>query len=481
MNIRLNSLSGGGGITQPREMFLSLPQSFKPSDYDRKKLRDLGVEILFVPDHLKLGESIVYCLNLACDFDEELYILHGDTFFSTLDFMPDSLLVARVSESYNWAFLDSDFHTTESVTANNLILAGAFAISHPRALIRHIVERDYSFVDGLKAYSKDFAFHIIENNTWLDFGLITNYFHSKKIIGTQRVFNQMAIEGWLYTKTSTWSKKIEAECFWFENLPRELLGYTPRFVKNAEGYGVEYLYNNTLAELFVFGNLPTYTWRKILESVQEFMRRLHSFKPTANEICLSFDYKAKTLQRLEEFARQHALSLEQPWRVNGRQFPSLLRILDVLDRYLCDKQEFSIIHGDFCFSNIMYDFRANMIKTFDPRGMDFRENISMYGDYKYDIAKLTHSVFGLYDFIVAGFYDCKFEGDSIEYIIHGNQAIAQIQNVFLEIFSVDKEIYALVIHLFLSMLPLHNDSKTKQMAFFANTFRLYEEFFGDEI
>ena len=41
MNIRLNSLSGGGAITQPREIFLSLPQSFKPSDYDRKKLRDL--------------------------------------------------------------------------------------------------------------------------------------------------------------------------------------------------------------------------------------------------------------------------------------------------------------------------------------------------------------------------------------------------------------------------------------------------------
>ena len=125
----------------------------------------------------------------------------------------------------------------------------------------------------------------------------------------------------------------------------------------------------------------------------------------------------------------------------------------------------------------MYDFRANMIKTFDPRGMDFDEKISLYGDSRYDIAKLLHSVFGLYDFIVAGFYDYHLKDNEITFQIENNEKIQAIQKVFLEVFEINKQDYALMIHLFLSMLPLHNDSQERQMAFIANAFRLYEEFF----
>ncbi|MCW1552957.1 hypothetical protein OLS59_07125 [Campylobacter jejuni] len=35
----------------------------------------------------------------------------------------------------------------------------------------------------------------------------------------------------------------------------------------------------------------------------------------------------------------------------------------------------------------------------------------------YDFAKLVHSVFGLYDFIIAGFFECKFNGNNIEFFI----------------------------------------------------------------
>lgn len=44
-----------------------------------------------------------------------------------------------------------------------------------------------------------------------------------------------------------------------------------------------------------------------------------------------------------------------------------------------DMNEISLIHGDFCFSNIMYDFRAGAIKTFDPRGCDFNGKITPCG------------------------------------------------------------------------------------------------------
>lgn len=178
-----------------QKIFISLPKGFKISNYDKKKLHNLGVEILFVPEGLKLGESIVYCLNMLCEFDETLSIIHGDTFFSSLDFMPDSLQVTEVKDSYNWAFLDKSFRiTNEDSYKENLILAGAFCITKPRMLIKNIVENAYSFVKGLQSYSQNHPLTILENPTWLDFGLITNYFHSKKVVSTQRAFNTMKID-----------------------------------------------------------------------------------------------------------------------------------------------------------------------------------------------------------------------------------------------------------------------------------------------
>lgn len=51
-----------------------------------------------------------------------------------------------------------------------------------------------------------------------------------------------------------------------------------------------------------------------------------------------------------------------------------------------------------------------------------------------------------------------------------------IQKEFLDVFDIDDNIKALTLHLFLSMLPLHNDFKEKQMAFLSNTFMLYDTF-----
>ncbi|EAH4640794.1 capsular biosynthesis protein, partial [Campylobacter jejuni] len=97
----------------------------------------------------------------------------------------------------------------------------------------------------------------------------------------------------------------------------------------------------------------------------------------------------------------------------------------------------------------------------------------------YDFAKLVHSVFGLYDFIIAGFFECKFNGNNIEFFIEEDANILDIQKEFLNIFDIDDNIKALTLHLFLSMLPLHNDFKEKQMAFLANAFILYDKFFKE--
>lgn len=457
---------------------LSLPKSFKMNAYDKNKLENLGINLLFVPENLSLGESIVYCVNLLSDLEQDLTILHGDTFFQYLDLAPNSFQVTKVKENYDWAYLDDEFCTDAKTSNDNLILAGAFNIQNPRVLIKNIVENEYKFIKGLKAYSQIFPFKITYNETWLDFGLITSYFHSKKAIKTQRIFNELCIEKGYLKKNSQWTKKIEAESFWFENLPQELLIHTPRFIKASQGYLLEYLCNNTLAELFVFGSLPSFIWKRIFESVRDFLNTLHSYE---NEnLVLNFDYETKTLQRLEQFSKESKINLDESLIINHKEVLSIKELLARLKPYLKVLKVNSLIHGDFCFSNIMFDFRAGSIKTFDPRGLDFNERITNYGDKNYDFAKLAHSVFGLYDFIMAGFFHCKRDKNSIEFSLQNSDEIKQIQQSFLEIFKLDKAIYALMIHLFLSMLPLHNDDENRQIAFLANAYRLYDEFFKEE-
>ncbi|EPC3900211.1 hypothetical protein [Campylobacter jejuni] len=107
------------------------------------------------------------------------------------------------------------------------------------------------------------------------------------------------------------------------------------------------------------------------------------------------------------------------------------------------------------------------------------EKLLLVGGGGYDFAKLVHSVFGLYDFIIAGFFECKFNGNNIEFFIEEDKNILDIQKEFLNIFNIDDNIKALTLHLFLSMLPLHNDFKEKQMAFLANAFILYDKFFKE--
>lgn len=467
-----------------QKIFLSLPNDFKLSKLDEKKLKELNVEILFVPNNLSLGESVVYCLNVCYVFDEKLYILHGDTFFKELEFKENSLQVTKVKENYDWSYLNDEFNTLSKTIEDDLILAGAYSFSHPQFLIKCVVENNYSFVNGMKSYSKIYAFDVIKNDTWLDFGLITSYFHSKKAVSTQRSFNNINILNGYIKKSSSWQEKIKAEINWFETLPKELFIYIPKVITHQNSYAIEYLCNNTLAELYVFGKLPSYVWKRIFNSLKEFLDRLHSFQ--SNDKDINFDCKKKTLKRLQEFSKQSGIDLHKSIVINSKSYPSILTLVEKLDFYMekdinggGDNGYFTLIHGDFCFSNIMYDFRAGAIKTFDPRGLDFSGKITPYGNQKYDFAKLVHSVFGLYDFIIAGFFECKFDSDKIEFFIEEDNNISDIQKEFLNVFDIDDNTKALTLHLFLSMLPLHNDFKEKQMAFLANAFMLYDQFFKE--
>jgi hypothetical protein len=124
------------------------------------------------------------------------------------------------------------------------------------------------------------------------------------------------------------------------------------------------------------------------------------------------------------------------------------------------------------------------IKVVDPRGLSEVGLPTNYGDLRYDLAKLTHSVIGLYDFIMAGAFDLEFtlseEQCSFDLVIHADERVKSIQDVYMShtffANTSPRSVIPLTVLLFLSMLPLHSDDKNRQMALLANAMRLYSDF-----
>ena len=105
-------------------------------------------------------------------------------------------------------------------------------------------------------------------------------------------------------------------------------------------------------------------------------------------------------------------------------------------------------------------------------------SMTMFGDARYDIAKLTHSIVGLYDFIIAGRYELIVDGSygvGLRFDLSADVEEVQRNYAAMQIGRhsvVSPQILALCALLFLSMLPLHAESRTKQFAMLANGYRL---------
>lgn len=468
------------------KVFLSLPKSYEIEWSDVEELKQKGVEIIRVPDNITLGHSVIYCLNIVGDYDSPLRILHGDTLFESLSNEIDIYAVARREDDYKWANVNNG-------EIESLVYAGYFSFSSPRQLIRSIAESDYDFMNGIESYSKSIPMKKWITDTWKDFGLVNSYYRSVSKMTTERAFNSLEATKYSITKYSKDSFKIFSEAHWFKNMPIKLRHYVPVVWEEGidEGgrgfYTIEYYYLSSLSNLFVFGGNSIYTWYEVLEACKGFLNDLTKYQPNNKEdIAKSNDllFASKTRSRLLNYCIENDVDMNKPFLINGEHVPSLSYIIDDLEKHIkYNAEEFvNIMHGDFCFSNILYDFKTKSIKVLDPRGCDANGNESEYGDLRYDVAKLAHSILGLYDFIIGGRYQYK-EHDRYNLTLRFgiSREIHLLQKRFMESKFGGYDLtslstYPIMIFLFLSMLPLHSDRPDRQKAMLANALRLYHIF-----
>jgi len=475
-------------------VFISIPESYDISALDLEWLHANNVTVINTAEHLSLGASLVAALNISEQkLDTSLHVLFGDTLIQSLPSGDDIVGISEIDDSYNWAVItNNDLHWLSDKQSKtglyyNDVVNGYFKFSLPKQLIKSITQNNWEFIGGLNSYHNSFGLTPVKVESWLDFGHVNTYYNSKANFTTQRSFNELTITKDWIEKSSRKTQKIKAEAAWFSEIPKMMCKYTPQFLGSLDNegkfsYRLEYLYCTALNELFVFSLLPTMTWTKILRSCIDFIVDCQSYevKDNYNLNSLNELFGVKTKQRISEYSKSRNLQLEKKWIFNGNNPTSIDDLIRISEKYLpSESKVLTLLHGDFCFSNILYDFRANRIKTIDPRGINTNEKLTIYGDMKYDLAKLSHSVLGMYDWIIAGYYHLTVNDYVITFELAGIKQHKDTQQSFIKIieskFGVSAiNLYAMQIQLFLSMLPLHADDSVRQDAFLANAFRIYE-------
>lgn len=333
---------------------------------------------------------------------------------------------------------------------------------------------------------------------WIDCGHEINFFEAKAKLITSRSFNSIQIftEKGILEKRSKNINQFKEEIAYFALLPHEIQVFFPRVIESSltdkqASAKFEYYGYPTMAEYMLYWDLSNGMWEKAFKSLayplQQFRKHTFSIGKNAFE---NF-YVTKLQNRLEEFKKQLSAKdkfiLEDDYlHINGKHFKnySLLekKITNKLHS-LFDENDFCIMHGDYCFNNILYDYKSGIIKLIDAKGA-FGENCKgIYGDIKYDLAKLTHSVNGQYDYFIAKLFSFHIDDKDITYNVNKRtnfDLLAHLNRQLVEDAGYDfNDILFLASLLFLSMPPLHSEDPNRQKAFYVHGLIMLNQSIGE--
>jgi hypothetical protein len=472
------------------QVCMTVPGDFTLDEADCGCLDACRIALYRTEPGVALGVAVHDFLS-AHEREGPIEILYGDTL---IDDPPrqgsDWLAVGHTDEYYHW------YHEVPSHGQPGGTWTGMFAFSDA-ARLRALLAGRGDFIASVLAYDRDVAsLAHWQVARWLDFGHVHTYFDSKRTVTTERHFNQLRVADGVVTKTGDDAAKIAAEAEWFEQAPATVKPFLAPYIGRTDngrtangrtgqtcGYQLEYLHLATLNELYVFGRLPARVWGRIFRACDAFLQAARAVPveqpPTPEAVRQT--YRDKTLSRLAAYAAASGCDLDAPWTLNGQPAPSLREMAAQASAALeAAPPEPSFLHGDFCFSNILFDFRAGRVKTIDPRGTDAHGRPARFGDLRYDVGKLAHSVLGLYDHIVAGHYLLETDAadpQALRFRVLADRSLP-IQALFLATPFAGRlpaawDCLPVMVLLFLSMLPLHADSGPRQRALMANAIRLY--------
>lgn len=475
-------------------------------------IKNMKIKLVEIDKIVNLGYTIKCGFdfiknNLEFENIEEIIINLGDTLVDDVDIseLNNSILYANVDEPSRWTTFEYSnckiinlYDKIEHNRSDCPGFVGVFGISNIHGFYNSLQKSvnsttSESFYDAIIDYNNNNDFHFIKTDGWLDVGHADKYLKSKREVKA-RYFNTIDIDKdrGIVTKRSDDKNKFYYEILWYLKLPLQIQYLAPRIFNYSLDYNdmyvsMEYYGYNTLNELFVYSDLNNQLWEKIFSSIFFTIDDMSKYKFSLNKEqvikSISEMYVNKTINRLSKLKSDDKFNIffSSNIEINGHTFfgidyysSKLNSLMEKYDIYNIDS--FNIIHGDFCFSNILYDTNADLIRLIDPRGK-FGE-YDIYGDIRYDLAKISHSVMGKYDFIINDLFSIKVDGNKLNYKLNHSNNLYNIEKIFLKYvneYGYDiNQIKLIEACLFLSMIPLHKDRPNRQYAMLATGIQIID-------
>ena len=443
------------------------------------------------------GNSIIKALKKIKE--EKLLVVLGDTvinkdYFRFIDKQKDFVISSKkFSDSSKWCIVETkngkiksiyDKKKELNVGTNFSALVGVYFFSSVKILKniskKYLYHKKIEISSLLEEYKKINKIIVKIESNWYDVGHKNNYFSSKKELLQSRFFNYLELDkkNGIVTKKSQNIQKLKNEINWYNLIPNQIKIRTPRIISSKINKNpnlvMEHIDFSTLTEIWLYGNISYKNWQSILDDLKNIINTFQGYKKLVHKSDYEQIYITKTLDRIQELISSNPIFKKllnyEDVKINGKLYDNWgklsEKVFPKINKLFC-KDDNCLIHGDLCFSNILYDVPNNQYRIIDPRG---KWGNSVFGDIKYDLAKLRHSIVGGYDSINNGLFSIDQKDNSLKINILKPTQYEKISNDFDLWISKSwnlEQIKMIEGLLFISMIPLHNEDIKKQLAFYA--------------
>jgi hypothetical protein len=323
----------------------------------------------------------------------------------------------------------------------------------------------------------------------VNIGIIDNFIQCITGNFDSRYFNTLKGNEYTLVKTSSDKKKIRAEYNFYHLLPEDMkfwfvMPFNYQETENTASYTMERLHMTDLAIRWVHSSMDEKEFEELMDRYFFFFNCRHikkcsesEYKKIADSLYVDkVNERIGNLKKLSEYKRIQTLlaALDETGidEVNTK-YLSLKQKIESRTRY---PKQLVIGHGDPCFANALYNKSTKTLKFIDPKGAVTEQQL--WTNPYYDVAKLSHSVCGRYDFFNNDLFDIK-----INSLFSYDLEIPFDNTAYIEIFKRKVEengfdylsVRIYEASLFLSMLPLHIDNPHKVLGFILNVKNILEE------
>ena len=269
-----------------------------------------------------------------------------------------------------------------------------------------------------------------------EFGIIEEYEKLAQI--KCRPFNKITVDGDVVVKEPVdlqGERLAKRETAWYEKARLLNIPEIPRIYETMP-LKMEYINGRNIYDC----NFDYETKRCILKSLVNALKALHkSDWIDADSFSIQEAYFNKTMSRLSMIQDLVPFGRDREIIVNGRKCRNVFyyqRELEKrLDRLKYNCERFSFIHGDCTFSNLMVR-EDNSPVLIDPRG--YFGYTELYGDVRYDWAKLYYSVVGNYDQFNLKRFRLSISDEDISLKIDSNNW-EELEKDFFELTGADRD------------------------------------------